>query len=72
MNAGDQLIAKGRIEGLRAAILTAASARGAALSDTGRTRISSCTDAAVLTRCLACAVTASSEAEVFDGPSAAD
>jgi predicted transposase/invertase (TIGR01784 family) len=78
MNAAEQLIEQGRLEGLergraeglRAAIATALSARSMALSDVGRARLASCADVATLTRWLASAVTASSEAEVFARESA--
>ena len=75
MNAAEQLIAegeqrgeqKGRLEGLRTAISTALSARAVPLSEVGRARLASCTDAAMLTRWVARAVTAASEGEVFGG-----
>ena len=73
MNAAEQLIAegeqrgqqKGRLDGLRTAITTALSARAVHLSEVGCARLASCTDAATLTRWVARAVTAASEAEVF-------
>ena len=73
MNAAEQLIAegerrgeqRGEQKGLRAAIVTALEARSVPLSEVGRARVASCTDVATLTRWLARAVTASSEADVF-------
>jgi hypothetical protein len=72
MNAGEQLIALGRAEGeqkgrdiVRAATVTALSARGIPLSEPGRARLAACVDVAVLTQWLATALTAASEAEVF-------
>lgn len=72
VNAAEQLIEQGRAEGLergreglRAAIATALSARSVPVSTLGGARIASCTDVDVLTRWLARAVTASTEAEVF-------
>jgi predicted transposase/invertase (TIGR01784 family) len=65
MNAGEQLIAEGRVEGLRTAIETALSARGLSLSEAGRAKLASCADAGVLTRWLARAVTVGSEVDVF-------
>ena len=64
MNAAQQLIEQGRVEGLRTGILAALSARTVALSEVGRARIASCVDVATLTRWLTRAVTASSEVAV--------
>ena len=63
-------VAQGRVEGLRAAIATALSARSLALSEVGRARLAACGDEATLTRWLARAVTASSEGDVFGGSEA--
>jgi len=73
MNAAEELIARGRTEGeargeargLRAAIATVFSARALPLSEGGRARIASCADVATLTKWLATATTAKSEAEVL-------
>ncbi len=69
MNAAEELIARGRTEGeargLRAAIATVFSARALPLSEGGRARIASCADVATLTKWLASATTAKSEAEVL-------
>jgi predicted transposase/invertase (TIGR01784 family) len=71
MNAGDQLIAqghaKGLVDGLRTAVATVLSVRGLSLSEAGRAKLASCTDADVLTRWHARAVTARAEDEVFAG-----
>ena len=68
MNAGEQLRAEGRAEGLealRAAVTTVMSAHQLTLSEAGRARLASCTDVATLTRWHARAVTATTEAEIF-------
>jgi predicted transposase/invertase (TIGR01784 family) len=77
VNAGEQLIAQGRAQGLRAAadtvreaLLKALSARGIALSELARTRVASCADVATLTTWLSRAVTASTESAIFAGESA--
>ena len=75
MNAAEQLIeqgraeghARGQAEGLRGAIATALTARAVPMSELSRAQIEACTDLATLTRWLARAVTASSEADVFAG-----
>jgi len=84
MNAAEQLIEQGRAEGLetglakghaealsglRDAIAAALTARAVPMSELARARIAACPDIAVLTRWLTCAVTASSEADVFAGDS---
>ena len=73
VNAGDRLIAEGErrgreqglAAGLRAGIVSTLSARSIALSELGRARLASCTDAALLTRWIERAVSAASEAEMF-------
>jgi predicted transposase/invertase (TIGR01784 family) len=65
VNAAEQLIAEGRVEGRRASLLDMIAARGVRLSELGRTRIASCSDPETLTRWLVRAAMASSEADVF-------
>ena len=65
MNSAEQLLEQGRSEGLRAAIVTALSARAVPLSALGRARLASRANVDTLTQWLARAVTVSSEAEVF-------
>jgi hypothetical protein len=73
MNAAQELIergraegkAEGKAEGLRAAIAAVFAARALSLSELGRARIASCADVVTLTKWLAWAATAPSEAEVF-------
>lgn len=68
VNAGEQLIERGRaqgLEGLRKALEAAATARGLVLSEFARARVVSCTDTSVLTQWLVRAVTASTESEIF-------
>jgi hypothetical protein len=60
---------RGRVEGLRVAITTTLSARGLSLSENGRARLNACVQVETLTRWLTRAVTAASEAEVFEGGS---
>ncbi len=74
VNLGERLIEQGRAEGLaegearglRAAVAATLSARGVALSERGRARLAACSDVAVLTAWVATAVTAATEADVFD------
>ncbi len=61
---------RGLLEGLRTAITATLSSRGVKLSETGRARLASCADAAVLTRWAGRARTVSSEAEFFAGAEA--
>ena len=65
VNAGDQLIAQGRAEGLRTAIERVLGARSMMLSELGRARLASCSDVATLTVWLDRSATAKSEAAVF-------
>jgi predicted transposase/invertase (TIGR01784 family) len=73
VNAGQQLIEQGRVEGeregvrkaLRDAIARVLDARAIKLSEVGRARLAASTDAAVLTRWLERAATATTEAVVF-------
>jgi len=73
MNAGDQLIQqgfergleRGRAEALRAGITAVLSARGLKCGEDTRSKLAACSDAPSLTRWLARAVTALSEADVF-------
>jgi predicted transposase/invertase (TIGR01784 family) len=75
VNLGEQLIEQGRAEGLangeakglRAAVAAALSARGLALSERGMARLAACSDVALLTAWVTSAVTAATEADVFDG-----
>jgi|GEM_PF-2622265 len=72
VNAGEQLIERGRAEvaeGLRAAIGRVLLARSLPLSDAARARVAACSDAAKLTRWLERAATARTETEVFAGES---
>jgi hypothetical protein len=57
--------AEGQAEGLRAAVAVTLAARGLGLSDRGRARLTACSDVAVLTEWVTCAVTAATEADVF-------
>ncbi len=59
--------ARGEAKGLREAVARVLAARKLALSELGRTRLASCSDVATLTAWLERAVTAASEAEVFEG-----
>ena len=74
VNAGEQLTEQGRAQGvtqgLRAAIGTALTARGIALSELARARVASCSDVTLLTAWLSRAVTASTESEIFAGDAA--
>jgi hypothetical protein len=70
VNAAQQLIEQGRAEGLRAAISTALVTRSLSLSELGRARLAACNDGPTLTRWLARAITAGTEAEVFASESA--
>jgi len=81
MNAGEQLIeqgreqglqvgreqgrAQGRADGLRTAISAVMFARQLPLSESGRSRMASCSDVPTLTAWLQRAATASAEAEIF-------
>ncbi len=69
VNAAEQLIEQGRVEGraegLRVAMAAVLAARAIQLSELGRARLAACVDVAVLTRWHTRAVTALTEAEVF-------
>ncbi len=75
MNAAEELmergraegLQRGRAEGLRTAIEHLMAVRKLALSELGKARLCACTDVAVLTAWLERAATATSEAEVFAG-----
>jgi len=72
MNAGEQLMERGRvegrIEGLRAAICTTLAARGLSMSERAQVRLGTCTDATRLTHWLARSAVATSENDVFALP----
>ena len=64
-----EALAKGRaegLEGLRVAIAAMLTARGLGPSELGKARIAACSDVALLTTWVTCAVTAATEADVFD------
>jgi predicted transposase/invertase (TIGR01784 family) len=72
VNAGERLIEQGRVKGLaegqaaiRLAIVALLTARGLGLSESGKARLAACSDVALLTTWVTCAVTAATEADVF-------
>src|ERR1700722_20398924 len=59
-------IVKGQAEGLRLAIAAMLAARGLGPSELGKARLGACFDVALLTTWVTCAMTAATEADVFD------